>query len=1262
MSFPRPLLPFRLRGAFCASRVALLAVLVLQPALASRAAEGDLLELALRSPAEREGDYDRAVRGWLEAIALHGPDFKSELLVRRIAGARELVTDEPSLIPLYEKALANQELSGVVRQVLIDQLGAVYRLLGREEDRQKLSSDRGYLLHWHVIGPFGKNLRVPALEAFAPESSIDLGAPLRDGYQELRWHRIERERPEPPVRPFDFIAPQNGIAYLLSQVKAEEESDLALQRFGKDRLRVWVNGALVVDDDPLTVRTENRRATPVRLAKGWNRILVKARDEFWIRLARPDGHAPAPGLLTEEMASVLHPIAEGARPAQASFPVQTNSLATWRKWVSEIDPGTEPPQERRREIVDARLGLAILEAFYDRDDLAMAQVDRALELLPEDAWTQFHAGDIIHQAGYLPRTVNKDRALKAFEAAHERDKDLLPAYQRIAQYLADDEKPARAALKLREALEKKPDFLLGLSALSGLLGQKGWTAEQVEIERQIEAKFPRAALVRDFWVDFQSERHDLAGAIARQEAAVKALPGAPRAYFRLAHLLGRAGRQAAAEAACRKALELAPDEAWASEALVKVLADQGRFPEALELARSGLARNPQSTRPLKKLAEIQEKAGDSAAALATLRKIRELDPGDVEVRRAVALEEGSSAREAAGASRDAFWAPYDEKLEDWTAKVPTEGPLVEKAASISMLDIMVTRYEIDGSATSYVHVAAKLLSEESKDDLANVRTPGEILLLRTFTPAGESLEPVPGQGEHSWVMPGMARGAIVEHAYLDHEANRHGASLAGGSFYFQDLRFRQSFLLSRYVILAPRELELNLLETNLDEGAPERQGSAEFARVTKTVKDLPQGMREIVIEARNVPRLEREQFMPTADEYIPNVTPRDRKTWNDVANEQRERFRGRAQVYPEIERATREVIKGLEDPLERARAIYSFVQKTIPTEGSTFLAIQVLLEKSGDRDLLLKAMFDVAGVPSSWAVLRPREEFLPRTDWNFPGSSFFFDPYIQLDLPGKAPIYVSLDDRQNPFGRIPEHLEGGKALHLTPGGHEIVPVPPGKPEDSAAILKAAFRLLEGVDVDCDIEFSMLSVAAYAQKEQLKNLPAFQKDLALRQFANQLFRGAKIKASEMKNLEDPDKPFALSASLTAPKLLQKSKDDYLFKAVFQPQNMLKGFAGRAKREHPFHFRSQRVQRDSIRVEAGGAYTLERTPQDVALTSSLGAYSLKYKREGDAVTITREVNLFPARIAPGDFATFVEFCEKVDSAERESLVFKKKGAAN
>lgn len=1254
----------------------------LSPSKASAAqaatAEDGFLALIVRSPLERSGDLDALAARWLEELPRHAADFRAELLLRRLSRLPPALRKPSDLILLAEKALEASFASGVTRQVLIDILIDLYRTAGREDDRRRLQKDRGHLLDWLVIGPFGKGKRSHFLEAYPPELEQRLEGVYRDGWQDLSWRKAMRMEEEPQIDPSSFVYPSNGVTYFLSQVRSDRELDALLQRGAPRRIQIWLNGVRIADDDPDETPLTVRRATAVRLAAGWNRILVKSRDPFWIRLCDAAGHTFPPGTLLEEKleekGAVLH---EAASPVGDAREVPFGALGPWEEWIGKLESAGSP----RLALTEARVGLALLEEAYGRPDLAVLNLEKAAAGLEEDSLLLLHAGQIYRHAEYLPPTIAKNRAKDAFEKALALDPALVPAYERVARILEEDEKPSQAAAKLKEGLERAPMSLALLLRLRAIYARAKWKADEIDVLRRIEEAAPSSTIPSSFWVEHYERLGNIPEAVARGRRVLELDQGDARQHWHLADLERKRGNLEGAEAAYRAAIRLAPNSDGYRVYLARFLIETGRASETLEILTPMAERRPLDPEPRKLLAEARLAMGDDAGAAALHQEALALDPGDIALGRYLAsrpLARGAAPAPSTGAGAvtgtaagapgaiegpDDFWAPHDARLEDWIPQVPDSGPLVDKASSIIVLDIMVLRLELDGSHSEYVHQASKLLSEQSKEELANVQTQGEILKLRTLTPSGETLEPVAGEGKRSFVMPGLTPGAFVEFAYRDDDANNHGAPVNTPAFYFQDMRFTQSFLLSRLVVLIPKGLDVGFVENNVLADSPERAGTAggdrvEFARVEKTVVEREDGTTVVTYEARNVPRLEREQGVPSSEEYIPNVEILQKLTWGEIAGQMRERYQRGAKPTPELARAAADATAGIGDPLERAKALYDHVNQIIPTEGGSPSAVATLLQKAGSRNVLYKALLDLAGVPARWAFLRPPEVMLARTHWAYPQASFFTYPYIALELEGRPPLYVSLSDRLIPFARLPEHLQGGKALIVDRQGQRFTEVPEGAPEENATWIRSRLELGGDLDVTAAVEMASHSVMAYAQKDRLKTLPAFQKDLALRQLANQLFPGAKVKSAEMPGIEDPSTPMTFSLSLTAPKLLRKSGDGYLMKPVLQPQQMVRAFAGRSKRDHPFHQRGARVTRDSLRIEAGKSYRLHRTPVDVTLAGALGTYSLRYRVDGDTVLVEREVTLVPGRIPAQEFPDFIEFCEKVDTAERESVIFKKR----
>ncbi|HVR75172.1 MAG TPA: tetratricopeptide repeat protein, partial [Planctomycetota bacterium] len=961
-----PLAPFLGAGLLPGACFVLGAVLAaFSPSAAHAAqetAEDGFLALIVRSPLERSGDLDALAARWLEELPRHAADFRAELLLRRLSRLPPTLRKPSDLIPLAEKALEASFESGVTRQVLIDVLIDLYRAAGREDDRRRLQKDRGHLLDWLVTGPFGKGKRSHFLEAYPPELEQRLEGVYRDGWQDLSWRKAVRFEEEPQIDPSDFVYPSNGVTYFLSQVKSDRELDALLQRGAPRRIQIWLNGVRMADDDPEETPMPVRRATAVRLAAGWNRILVKSRNPFWIRLCDAAGHTFPPGTLLEEKAAVIH---EAASPVGDARDVPFGALGPWEEWIGKLEKAGSPPLV----LAEARVGLALLEEAYGRADLAIANLEKAAAGIEEDSLLLLHAAQIHRHAEYLPPTIAKNRSKDVLEKALALDPALVPAYERVARILEEDEKPALAAAKLKEGLERAPMSLALLLRLRSIYSRAKWAADEIDALRRIEEAAPSSSIPSSFWVEHYERLGNIPEAVARGRRVLELDPGDARHHWRLGGLERKRGDLEGAEAAYRAAIRLAPNSDGYRAYLARFLIGTGRAADALEILTPMAERQPLDPGPRKLLAEARIAMGDDAGAAALHQEALALDPGDIALGRYVASRprtRGASPAPSTGAGTvsaapgaiegpDAFWAPHDVRLEDWIPQVPDSGPLVDKASSIIVIDIMVLRLERDGSRSEYVHQASKLLSEQSKEELANVQTQGEILKLRTLTPSGETLEPVAGEGKRSFVMPGLLPGAFVEFAYRDDDASNHGAPVNTPAFYFQDMRFTQSFLLSRLVVLIPKGLDVGFLENNVLADSPERAGTAggdsvEFARVEKTVVEREDGTTVVTYEARNVPRLEREQGVPASQEYIPNVEVLQKLTWGEIAGQMRERYQRGARPTPELARAAADATAGIEGPLDRAKALYDHVNQIIPTEGGSSSAVATLLQKAGSRN------------------------------------------------------------------------------------------------------------------------------------------------------------------------------------------------------------------------------------------------------------------------------------------------------------------------
>ncbi|GEM_PF-2979282 len=1200
-----------------------------------------LLELALHNANERDGDYDAFATELLEAIPSFKDDGRVELLAHRLRTCVSSMRNPRALIGGLEKTLGDA-LPGDTRWLLSRLLSDLYQRAGQADAARELSANLGYLTRFLVIGPFGKDMNGPLPRAFPPEKNIDLTRGYKDGWQELRWRPVKRKEPHALLDPFKHVYPNNGIPYLLCQVHSAVSRNAVLNVLAGAEIKIWCNGVLAIDDTSRNEHLSVHRRTGIRLEKGWNRILVKANTRLLLRLTDPNGTPFGQKALAEEAELKLHPL-----PAKAAGTWEgPYSEAAEKAWSQRLAALTGKPLAMALE----HSGLAILHKANSRNDLAVAEAAKAIELAPDDPWVLHHGAAVFQAASYLPAAQSKNRARDAWQKVSTIDEAFLPAQTGLATILQQDQKNDDAAARLRDVVEKHPEFLAGLKKLQLVYAGLGWETEEKQVLGKIRKLAP--ASPTPWMVDAARYR--------KRENPRKALEYYNQAYSRdrsgssllstMSELNSQLGNKKKAFELLNQSHQSALDNHSIAESIaLRMIKDKGSSAkDAISWYSAAVGPRDWSPAHKKALARIYSAADERESELAMYRESLALAPGDLKTRKFLKEREAEDNR---------FWAPYDENLEEWLPRVPANGPLVEKAQALSILDISVVRVYQDGSSSEYIHQAFKLLSEEAKDQVAKVRTSGEILKLRTLTAEGESLEPVAALSGGNYVMPGMLPGAHTEFAYVVDKSNARGVHYRHGPFFFQDFNYKQSFLLSRLVYILPPGLDSDIVTTAFDQ-ASDTNGIVKVLRSDKTLED---GTRVITFESNNAGRIQSERAMPHYTGYVPSAQMRPKKTWKDIERALRGFSRQATALTPELRATAAEVTGKLTDPLEKARAIYDHVNKVVTKDTGSSIAIRVLMEKSGNRTFLFKALLDAAGIPSSWAFLRMDENLERKTDWDYPSNTYFRAPHVLLEPTGKQPFYISLQYRDLPFGFLPEFFSKGKALVLDQADSRIVDLPSIPAEVYESATRATWKL--GEDVAVNVNFVMETKAAqgWMQKDRFSNLNAFQMTLMTSGLATQLFPGAKVEKGGFVGINDKAQPFALEFELEAPKLMVRSGEDFLLPPVLQPAQLVRSYGAPPTRKHPYEVRQRRAKQDKILVHLGENFEVSKLPSNVSLTGQRANYSLTYKQEAGTLSIERKLTIEPGSIAPARFPQFLDLLQKADAAEKERIVLRSRKPA-
>jgi hypothetical protein len=131
---------------------------------------------------------------------------------------------------------------------------------------------------WHVAGPFDNRGRNRHDVVYAPERGVDLEATCegKDG-RVVRWEAIpDDDWMKHDLKRFGTQADNtDGIAYLHRTFESSADAEVDFEMGSDDGLKVWLNGALMVDAD--VYRGFNLQDHLVRMPvrKGTNTVLVK---------------------------------------------------------------------------------------------------------------------------------------------------------------------------------------------------------------------------------------------------------------------------------------------------------------------------------------------------------------------------------------------------------------------------------------------------------------------------------------------------------------------------------------------------------------------------------------------------------------------------------------------------------------------------------------------------------------------------------------------------------------------------------------------------------------------------------------------------------------------------------------------------------------------------------------------------------------------------------------------------------------------------
>jgi len=343
----------------------------------------------------------------------------------------------------------------------------------------------------------------------------------------------------------------------------------------------------------------------------------------------------------------------------------------------------------------------------------------------------------------------------------------------------------------------------------------------------------------------------------------------------------------------------------------------------------------------------------------------------------------------------------------------------------------------NGLRTIDDYVRIQLLTDEAKDYVGDVRIPyngfrqkAELVSAETLTSHGERKTVEPSEArrmaarefsgyamytdakEFAFSMPGLQKDAVIEYHIRLRDIQPVLPGEAWDRFTFHDSApVRQS----RYEVKVPAQVQLNVFENNLPEGAKQEGGSW-------------------IWELQDLAPVEYEAGMPLYTSMQASVEWSTIQNWQTVRDWYRDLLRGRIQTGNEIVKRAEELTGGLKSDEEKIAALFHFVQQDIRYVGielghsayTPHTAAECIDREYGDckdQSVLLVSLLRSLNISASLALVRPQPFGYVREKAPSPAQFNHAIVYLPEQNLWLDPTHTDL-----PVFTHPANLDGVKAL------------------------------------------------------------------------------------------------------------------------------------------------------------------------------------------------------------------------------------------
>lgn len=1065
----------------------------------------------------------------------------------------------------------------------------------------RLRQEYGVATEWTVVGPL------------SPLGALDFDADLGGAALPAEAPVVPGAPPAPARR----IPSPNGILRLEGEEAAGIHllaSDVTLRRGGRYLLVLWTHGSARVELDGARVAERRAFAAFEPATQVFEVELPRGAHRLAVRFAPGDGG----GLLTVGLARADGEPSDASWSAPAPGPLPAASPRAPRPPSPWTAPRLAEALERGAGPIAARLLAARAFLRLDREGAKRLLADAA-RLAPGAAPVRAALADALADDPTLDRQVARSRGEAELRRALARDPGDAEARLALSALLRGSDRAADAEAVVAELTPTVAERPLALVERAAVARARG-APERADA---LAAAARGSCEAREMLHDSAAARD----AVAELDALARGMAGCRGGRDLLVRHLERRGEYDAA-------LEAAAPDAAASPASIDgaskradLKAAKGDLPGAIGELEAVAGFWPSSARIWKRLASLRELAGDRRGARAARERALAADGADLDLRRAVALEEGGEVLDALREDGEAAIRAYE-----------AAGGARDTSTAL-VLDAAAQIFHPGGAVTDRTHQVIHVLDQRGVDRYGEVQLPpgAQVLTLRTRKPDGRTQAPHGDRAKGSTSLSGLEPGDYVELEYL--RATR-GAldGHAADPFYFQDSGER--LVRSTYTVVAPAELGLEVDAHGMEAPPLERRDGQVTLRVLRT----------------DVPGLVSEPGAPGPQEFLPAIQVGYGGGQEVLQRRMADALAPRTRATLEITALADEVRRAAgpgAGPEDLARAAWREVAGRIAGGAGSLAddASEVLSRGRGSRTLLLAALLGAMGIDARIALVRSFEQD-PRP-YRFPRHSLYGEVLLRIRAGGRE-LWVDPDQRDAPFGSLPGGALDAEALILPAPGEPLevarTPAEPLVPSGRSTEVRIAIdergdAVVEGID-------RYVGHTAGVVRGALERFDAATRRRLFEQSVAASFRGGTLEALALRGTDDREGPLAVEWRARVPAFARPDRGGLVVEAAILPLRLSDSFVRLATRTLPLLVPQQEplVQRVALTFPPGFVPSPAPT---LVLASEWGRFERSERLEGKTLIREERVQIPRTRVQPERYPEFARFITSIDAAQGEPL---------